>query len=78
MEDDKIKETNQPEMDYKNSRFYFCSLRENDKTCPKMNECKRYAPVKDIPFDQYNDLGFARLYNICNEDNEYRMFLELK
>lgn len=41
-----------------------------------MHECKRYEPIKDVPYNQYESLGFAKLYNLCNENNGYKMFLK--
>ncbi len=57
--------------------FYFCDLKTKDIQCSKMHECKRYELIKDIPYNQYESLGFAKLHNICNEDNGYKMFLKL-
>ena len=59
------------------STYYFCDLKTKDIECPKMHECKRYEPIKDVPYNQYESLGFAKLYNICNEDNGYKMFLKM-
>lgn len=60
-----------------NATFYFCDLKTNDITCTKMHECKRYEPIKDVPYNDYKNLGFAKLYNICNEENGYKMFLKM-
>ena len=49
--------------------YYFCDLKSKDIECPKMHECKRYEPIKDVPYNQYESLGFAKLYNLCNENN---------
>lgn len=57
--------------------YYFCDLKTKDIKCPKMHECKRYEPIKDVPYNQYESLGFAKLHNICNEDNGYKMFLKM-
>ena len=57
--------------------YYFCDLKTKDIECPKMHECKRYEPIKDVPYNQYESLGFAKLYNICKEDNGYKMFLKM-
>ena len=56
---------------------YFCDLKTKDIKCPKMHECKRYEPIKDVPYNQYESLGFAKLYNLCNENNGYKMFLKM-
>jgi hypothetical protein len=60
-----------------NVSYYFCDLKTKDITCPKMHECKRYEPIKDVPYDKYSELGFAKLHNICNDDNGYKMFLKM-
>ena len=57
--------------------YCFCDLKTKDIECPKMHECKRYEPIKDVPYNQYESLGFAKLYNICKEDNGYKMFLKM-
>ena len=57
--------------------YYFCDLKSNDIECPNMHECKRYEPIKDVPYNQYESLGFAKLYNICGENNGYKMFLKM-
>ena len=57
--------------------YYFCDLKTKDTECPKMHECKRYEPINDVPYNQYESLGFAKLYNICNEENGYKMFLRM-
>lgn len=57
--------------------FYFCDLKSKDIECPKMHECKRYELVKDVPYNEYDKLGFARLHNICNEANGYKMFMKI-
>ena len=57
--------------------YYFCDLKTKDIKCPKMHECKRYEPIKDVPYNQYESLGFAKLHNICNKDNGYKMFLKM-
>ena len=59
------------------STYYFCDLKTKDIECPKMHECKRYEPIKDVPYNQYESLGFAKLYNLCNENNGYKMFLKM-
>lgn len=52
--------------------FYYCSLDINDKDCPKKKLCKRYVnKTKD-------DTAYARLYNICNETNDYKLFLKVE
>ena len=57
--------------------YYFCDLKSKDIECPNMHECKRYEPIKDVPYNQYESLGFAKLYNICGENNGYKMFLKM-
>lgn len=57
--------------------FYFCDLKTGDIICPKMHECKRYEPIKDIPYNEYEKLGFAKLYNICSKENGYKMFMKI-
>lgn len=57
--------------------YYFCDLKTKDIECPKMHECKRYEPIKDVPYNQYESLGFAKLHNICGENNGYKMFLKM-
>ena len=57
--------------------YCFCDLKTKDIKCPKMHECKRYEPIKDVPYNQYESLGFAKLYNLCNENNGYKMFLKM-
>lgn len=57
--------------------FYFCDLKTSDVTCPKMHDCKRYEPIKDIPYNEYEKLGLAKLYNICNKNNGYKMFMKM-
>ena len=47
--------------------FYFCDLKSKDIVCPKMHECKRYELVKDIPYNEYDKLGFARLQEMCEK-----------
>ena len=64
-------------MDYNNATFYFCDLKTNDIKCPKMNQCKRYEGIKDIPCEEYDSLGVAKLYNICNKENKYKMFMKM-
>ena len=59
------------------STYYFCDLKTKDIECLKMHECKRYEPIKDVPYNQYESLGFAKLYNLCNENNGYKMFLKM-
>ena len=59
------------------STYYFCDLKTKYIECPKMHECKRYEPLKDVPSNQYESLGFAKLYNLCNENNGYKMFLKM-
>lgn len=56
-------------------QFYFCSVEEDDKKCPMMNECRRFTGIKDVPFEERQKLGTAKLYNICDEDNNYKMIL---
>ena len=63
--------------DPKTATFYFCDLKSKNIECPKMNECKRYVPVKDLPFAELEQLGAAKLYNICNEKNKYKLFMRL-
>lgn len=58
-------------------KFYFCDLKSNDIICPQMHMCKRYELIKDIPYEQYENLGFAKLYNICNKENDYKLFMKL-
>lgn len=61
----------------KEAKFYFCDLKTNSKTCPKMHECKRYELIKDVPYEEYEALGFAKLYHICNEKMGYKLFMKL-
>ena len=58
--------------------FYFCDLKTKDIECPKMHECKRYELAKDIPYNDYEKMGFAKLHNICNEDNGFKMFMKME
>ena len=64
-------------MDKNTATFYFCDLKTNHINCPKMHECKRYELVKDVPYNEYEKLGFAKLHNICNQENRYQMFMEI-
>ena len=57
--------------------FYFCDLKSKDIECPKMHECKRYEIVKDIPYSEYGVLGFAKLHNVCNTENNYQLFMKM-
>ena len=43
-----------------------------------MHECKRYELVKDVPYNDYEKMGFAKLYNICNEENGFKMFMKME
>lgn len=61
-----------------NETFYFCDLKTKDIECPKMHECKRYEIVKDVPYNDYEKMGFAKLYNICNEENGFKMFMKIE
>lgn len=63
--------------DPKTATFYFCDLKSKNIECQKMNECKRYVPIKDLPFAELERLGVAKLYNICNEKNNYKLFMRL-
>ena len=58
--------------------FYFCSIEEDNKKCAKMEECRRYTDIKDIPFKERQNFGTAKLYNICNEENNFKMILRQK
>ena len=42
-----------------------------------MHECKRYEMVKDIPYNEYGVLGFAKLHNVCNTENNYQLFMKM-
>ena len=42
-----------------------------------MHECKRYEMVKDIPYSEYGVLGFAKLHNVCNAENNYQLFMKM-
>lgn len=59
-----------------NENFYFCSVQEDDKSCPRMNECKRFLGIKNFEYDKRKELGTAKLYNICKEENNYKMQLK--
>ena len=61
-----------------NETFYFCDLKTKDIECPRMHECKRYELVKDVPYNDYEKMGFAKLYNICNEENGFKMFMKME
>lgn len=56
--------------------FYFCDL--YGKECPKMDKCKRWLAIKDMKYDEYKNLGVAKLYNLCFPDESFRMFMEDK
>lgn len=56
--------------------FYFCDLLTGNDDCPRKNECKRYALVKDVPYTDYGKYGFARLYNIC-KSQYFKMFMKM-
>lgn len=58
--------------------FYFCSVQEDDKTCPMMKNCKRFMGIKDIPNDERRNHGTAKLYNLCTEENGYKMMLKYR
>ena len=64
-------------MDANKTTYYFCDLKTNSVECPKMHECKRYEMVKDIPYSEYGVLGFAKLYNVCNTENNYQLFMKM-
>lgn len=64
-------------MDKNAATFYFCDLKTNHIDCPKKHECKRYELVKDVSYNEYEKLGFAKLYNICNKNNKYQMFMKM-
>lgn len=49
--------------------FYYCSLEIDNKDCPKKDQCKRYLNRGE------NIQACAKLYNICNEENNYKLFL---
>lgn len=53
--------------------FYYCALDENSKTCSKQNICKRYTHKKGVPASEDAN---AKLYNICNDNYGYKLFLE--
>ena len=65
-------------MNYKDATFYFCDLKTKDITCPKMHKCKRYELIKDVPYEEYSSLGFAKLYNLCNVENDFKLFLKME
>lgn len=54
--------------------FYYCALDENTKTCPRQGECKRYVCKQGVP---KNENANAKLFNICNESNRYKLFMKL-
>ena len=64
-------------MDANKTTYYFCDLKTNSVECPKMHECKRYEMVKDIPYNEYGVLGFAKLYNVYNTENNYQLFMKM-
>ena len=64
-------------MDANKTTYYFCDLKTNNIECPKMHECKRYEIVKDIPYSEYGVLGFAKLHNVCNTENNYQLFMKI-
>ena len=41
--------------------------------CPKQNICKRYTHKKGVPTSEDAN---AKLYNICNDNYGYKLFLE--
>lgn len=65
-------------MSINEAKFYFCDLKTKDKSCPNMHRCKRFELIKDVPYEEYELLGFAKLYNICNEENGYKLFLKME
>ena len=64
-------------MDINRATYHFCDLKTNNIECPKMHECKRYELIKDIPYNEYGVLGFAKLHNVCNTENNYHLFLKM-
>ena len=64
-------------MDINRATYYFCDLKTNNIECPKMHECKRYELLTDIPYNEYGVLGFAKLHNVCNTENNYHLFLKM-
>lgn len=52
--------------------FYYCALDENSKVCVKQHECKRYVSKQNVPVTEDAN---AKLYNICNADNNYKLFM---
>lgn len=64
-------------MNVNKTTYYFCDLKTNGIECPKMHECKRYEMVKDIPYSEYGVLGFAKLHNVCNTENNYHLFMKM-
>jgi hypothetical protein len=60
-----------------NDTFYYCDLKSNNIDCPQKLFCKRYDAIKDMPYQEYEKLGCAKLYNICNDHNGYKMKLKL-
>ena len=65
-------------MDVDRATYYFCDLKTNNIECPKMHECKRYELVKDVPYNDYEKMRFAKLYNIYNEENGFKMFMKIE
>ena len=62
--------------DLKKLSFYFCDLKSGEDDCPKKDSCKRYKYIEDIPYEKYEDLGFARLKNVCNRTN-YKLYMKI-
>lgn len=56
--------------------FYYCSVGDDCKSCSCMNECKRYVRIKNLTFEERQELGMAKLYNICNENNGFKLFMK--
>lgn len=59
-----------------NEVFYFCDLIRNNKTCQRQETCKRYTRIKDIDKSKYDEIGVAKLYNICQPNGEYKLYLK--
>ena len=62
--------------DLKKLSFYFCDLKSGEDDCPKKDTCKRYKYIEDIPYEDYKNLGFARLKNICSRTN-YELYMKI-
>jgi len=56
--------------------YYLCDLKTGNHNCPRADMCKRHVLAKDIPYNEYQYNGFARLYNVCERTN-FSLFLQM-